>query len=417
MSMLLVALLAVLGFGLPLALSVQALYRDEALLTLSEEAARSAVAVPVAYARSNDLPELPTPVSGVAVALYSANQMRVVGVGPPRADEAVTRVLGGAQVQRDRRHLVVVLPITDHETVVGAIRSSLPEQSIAKRTHRAWGAMAALAAVVLLAAGLLATERSRRLTRPMLLLRGDAEVIGAGGEVPARPQTGVTEIDAVHAALGQAAARLNAALARERAFGADVAHQLRTPLTSLRLRLETEQLQGSGASAMVEESLVDVERLQQTVNDLLVLARDTDVVRTPHALGSLLADAVMRWETLVHGHGRRLVLRAEPQLPWISVSTSAVRQILDVLLENALVHGSGQIVLSGTRVSVGAVVAVTDQGAAVIDPAEVFTRYNLRAAGSGIGLALAKRVADAEGMQLVVAHPGPAPVFHLIVAR
>ena len=413
-AMLMVAVLAVIGFGLPLAIAARALYGDEALLLLSEEAARAAVAVPASFARDRDLPELPRPAKGVDVAVYDATGRRVVGTGPGRADEAVNEALRGTTAQRRRTNLVVARPISDEETVVGAVRASTASDVVANRTRTTWAAMAGLAVAVLVAAGLLAAHRSKSLARPLARLRADADVVGGGGELPPRPATGIIEIDAVHGALADAATRLNGALARERSFSADLAHQLRTPLASLRLRLETEQLHSDRGGQLLEDLLTDVERLQVTIDDLLTLARDTERTREPHALSTLLRDAVSRWGPRLAELDRRLVVDLEPQLPWVEASPSAVRQILDVLIDNATVHADGDVRLSARRTGQGAVVAVADHGGAVLTPEQLYIRRNPQAAGSGIGLALAQRLAEAEDLTLVLAHPGPGVVFHVV---
>lgn len=413
-AMLLVAGLAVIGFGAPLALSVQALYRDEALLELSEVAARAAVAIPASFAGSADLPELPAPGRDVSVALYGQSGRRLVGDGPPTADAAVTATLRGGSAQRRSGELVVTLAISKEEKVVGVVRAAMPPGVVAARTHRTWAVMAGLAAAVLTAAGLLAAWRSRSLALPLARLRADAEVIGAGGEVSTAGSSGISEVDAVRSALREAASRLNGALARERSFSADLAHQLRTPLASLRLRLETEQLQPGQDSPLLQGALVDVERLSQTMDDLLLLARDTQRSREAHPLATLVREAVGRWGPELAAADRRLVVTVPPHLPWVQASPAAVRQILDVLLDNALRHGEGDVTLSGARVGPGAVLAVADQGRAVIDSSKVFVRRGPAAAGSGIGLALARRLAEAEDLRLVLDHPGPGAVFHLV---
>lgn len=414
-AMLLVATGAVAGFGVPLAVSVRARYQDEALLTLSEEAARAAVAVPGSFARDNDLPELPDPVDAVDVALYGSDGRRLLGEGPPRADAAVSAALGGGDAQPTRDDLVVAVPISDEETIVGAVRTSLPTSVVADRTHRTWAAMAALALAVLLATGLVAARRSRSLARPLDRLRSDADLIGAGGEVPARPDSGIEEIDAVHTALTQAATALNAALARERSFSSDLAHQLRTPLASLRIRLETEQTSSDhDVDDLLGDALRDVDRLQRTIDDLLALARDNQRTREPRALATIVREVTAAWEPRLRSAARHLHLDLEPQLPWVDASPAAIRQILDVLITNALVHAHGAIHVSGARVGNGAVLAVADDGDAIIDPDEVFIRRHPGATGEGIGLALARRLAEAEDLRLVVADPGPGVTFHLV---
>jgi len=229
-----------------------------------------------------------------------------------------------------------------------------------------------------------------------------------------RPATGIVEIDTVRTALAESGSRLNGALARERSFSADLAHQLRTPLASLRLRLETEQLRPHRDGGLIEDALSDVDRLQQTIDDLLLLARDSERTREPQALSSLRRDAAARWEPPLAEAGQRLEVLIEGQLPFVEASPSSVRQILDVLLDNALRHGEGAVRLSGARLGQGAVVEVADQGTTVVDQEEIFVRRSLGGAGSGIDLALARRLAEAENLRLVLAYPGPGVTFHLV---
>lgn len=415
-AILLIATVAVAGFGVPLAWSVHALYRDEALLMLSEQASRAAVTVPVSFAEGHDLPELPPQTTDVQVALYGADGTRLVGRGPSRADAPVLATLRDGAPQRHPSDYIVTVPINNEATIVGAIRTSSPPGAVTGRTLQTWAMMAALALAVLAAAGVLAARRSRHLTRPLDQLRGDADVLGGGGELPARPVTGVAEIDAVHAALTQAATRLNDSLARERSFSADVAHQLRTPLASLRLRLETEDLTSHAQTPLVRDTLIDVDRLKQTIDDLMLLARDTEQPRNPHPLTTVIQEAATRWKPQLKTLRRQLIVTTDPDLPQVSASPSAIRQILDVLIDNALNHSQGHVTLSSTRVGPGAVIAVTDNGTVTVDPEQIFIRRRRGAAGSGIGLALARRLAEAEGMRLVLTDPGPGVVFHLIVS-
>lgn len=414
-AMLLVAVVAVAGFGIPLALSVQARYRDEALLILSEEAARAAVAVPGSFVRDNDPPELPVGTRDVRIALYGLDGTRLQGNGPRSADTPVIAALDGSRSRRPSGDQVVAVPISDEEVIVGAIRASIPGAVVARRTRQTWAAMAGLASAVLVAAGLLAAQRSRSLTRPLAELRADADMIGAGGEIGDRNPTGVEEIDAVRSALAAAAGRLNDALARERALGSDLAHQLRTPLAALRLRLETAQLDGRRDDADLRDALSDINRLEQTIDDLLVLARDTHQTREAIAISTLTREALARWQPRIAAKQRTLRGDIGAQLPWVEASPGAIRQILDVLIENAIRHGAGDVVVSARRVGTGAVIAVTDQGIRTLDADEIFVRRHPESVGSGIGLALARRLADAEHLRLLLAHPGPGPAFHLVM--
>ncbi|MHB8671773.1 MAG: sensor histidine kinase [Acidimicrobiales bacterium] len=411
-AMLVVAAVAVIGFGIPLGVAVQSMYRDEALLVLSKEAARAVVAVPASFATGNDHPELPTAAPHVDVALYGADARKLQGAGPDIGDGSVVAALHGLQ-RSSGTGLVVAAPVSREEAIVGAVRASMPTGVVAARTHHTWLAMGVLGLAVAAAAGFLAARLSRTLTRPLLRLAEEAAVIGGGGEVASWSGSTTAEIGTVHHALRDASTRLGAALVRERAFSADVAHQLRTPLASLRLRLETEQYQGDPGGTLIDDAIRDVERLDQTITDLLALARDRIETHETHPLATSVRETVNRWERKL-GSNCRLLVECEPQLPWVQASPAAIRQILDVLIDNAVTHASGEIRLSAYRVGTGSVIAVADHGTTVVDPDRIFERRHSESAGSGIGLALARRLAEAEDLRLVVAQPGPGVVFHLI---
>lgn len=407
---------ALLGFGIPLAVTIQNRYRDEALLRLSAAAAAAAVNVPSSYARDNDQPELPDSKSDIDLALYDPSGRRVVGVGPDRADIAITRSLRTSAGSQDRSGLVVTFPIAEQERVTGVIRASTPKSVVERRVVRAWFAMGGLATTVFAAATLLAIRRSRTLAEPLNDLRSDANTIGGGGQVASRPNSGIPEIDAVHHAFVDAATRLTELVSREQAFSADLAHQLRTPLSSLRLRLETEQLNPDADHELLADALRDLDRLEATIDDLVALARDVIITGDPRPLASLVKDAVAGWRDTLSAGGRDLRVALAPELPYVTARPEAVRQILDVLLANATTHGTGTVTVTGTRVGNGAVLAVSDEGTATIDPTSIFERRSPNATGTGIGLALARRLAEAEKLRLVVAHPGPGATFHLVFA-
>lgn len=131
-AMLLIAAVAVLGFGVPLAWSVHAFYRDEALLVLSEQASGAAVTVPLSFGGGNDLPELPAQTPDVSVALYDATGNRVLGSGPAQADAAVLATLREGTPQRRAQDYVVAVPINNEATVVGVIRASSPPGAVTR---------------------------------------------------------------------------------------------------------------------------------------------------------------------------------------------------------------------------------------------------------------------------------------------
>jgi signal transduction histidine kinase len=231
----------------------------------------------------------------------------------------------------------------------------------------------------------------------------------------------VAEVDAAAAALNATAERLGHLVARERAFTADASHQLRTPLTGLRLRLEAalaapETDRGVTVEAALEGALEDVDRLESTVEDLLALARDVAPVRQPLDLAGLLDEVERHWRGPLAAAGRPLRVQSEPRLPEAHASAAAVRQVLDVLVGNAAEHGAGAVSVRARAAPDAIAVDVDDEGPGPSRPSEeLFRRRSDPARGRGIGLALARSLTEAEGGRLVLSRPGPAPCFTLLL--
>ena len=134
-----------------------------------------------------------------------------------------------------------------------------------------------LAAVALLAAYVVAAKASRRISAPMIFLAAEAEQLGAGQVRPRLRSSGIEEIDLVQAELVRSAERVAGRLAAERQFASDASHQLRTPLTSLSLRLEEIELLSGEEEVRAEARacIEQVDRLTGVVDDLLKVSRRT----------------------------------------------------------------------------------------------------------------------------------------------
>lgn len=202
-------------------------------------------------------------------------------------------------------------------------------------------------------------------------------------------------------------------LARERSFSADVAHQLRTPLAGLRLRLE-HALRSDDKRHPVEGALAEVGRLEATVEHLLALARDTQQVSSPLAVPHLLHAVDERWQPRFAQAQRALTVHDGGRLPTVHASDVSIGQVLDVLIDNALRHGDGAVGVRARPAAGGLVIEVDDEGPGITDDrlAAVFDRHE--GSGNGIGLALARTIAEAEGGRLLAVR-GQPPCFHLIL--
>jgi signal transduction histidine kinase len=221
----------------------------------------------------------------------------------------------------------------------------------------------------------------------------------------------VPEVDEVAAALDRTAQRLGELVARERAFSADASHQLRTPLQALRLELEGLQLRLAGAPAPeLDAALEQVDRLQETIQVLLALARDRPRGAQRCDLREVLAGVRDRWNGPLAAVGRPLRVRESDDALIVQAGEGPIREIVEVLVANAEAHGAGTVTLTVGRSEGWVSLTVADEGAGFgPDPEQAFTRRGAGAEGHGIGLALARALAHAEGGRLSVARGGPHP--------
>jgi signal transduction histidine kinase len=296
------------------------------------------------------------------------------------------------------RLLYVAVPVASGGVVHGAVRVTYPTSAVDARVSSMWLRLGALSAVVLVAVALVGMVLARSVTRPVRGLEGAARRL-AGGDLAARVEAGdgAPELRALADTFNLMADRLAHLLASQRRFVADASHQLRTPLTALRLRLETlEPDVRPGSEPKLRAALAETERLARLVESLLVLARsdaatlEIDVVD----LQSVAAERAASWQQVAGERGVE-VTADDPGPTLVHAPPGALEQILDNLLSNAL-----DVAPRGTRVAVRIVDAapwielhVTDQGPGM--PPDVrehaFERFWRApgATGKGFGLGLA----------------------------
>jgi signal transduction histidine kinase len=413
----LAAALAITLFGVPLGYAVAASYLGDEAAQAEHVADVAAIEVAAHLARGEQVTSLPASGSDVVLALYAPDGTRVTGEGPPRADPVVQDAVGG-RVSTDTDAtggLAVAVPVTDGTTVTGVVRAASPYPGVWLRIAGAWAVMLALGAVAVGATWLLARRQARRLSAPLESLAGAAQRLGEGDFSVRTAPSGIPEIDAAGSALDVTADRLDDLVSRERAFSSTASHQLRTPLTGLRLTLETAlDAPVPAQRAALVGALESADRLERTIGDLLSLARHTPRVRAALPLAALVADWSEGWAPVLAGRGRRLEVTVAPGLPAGRASEAAVRQVVDVLLDNAVVHGAGTVRLAVRDAGSTIAIDVADDGDGPAEPDDVFRSREHADPGHGIGLALARALAEAEGGRLVLARTRP-PVFSLLL--
>ncbi|MDN4175604.1 HAMP domain-containing sensor histidine kinase [Nocardioides sp. SOB77] len=415
LTVVMVSALAVTVFFLPMALLVRQHNQHTDLLELQK------LAVSAAHEAPTDLQEPgvwrpPDADPEHRYALYDSTGRRITGDGPDIADAAVRAALrdGVAGVATDTQIIAATALGSGAGQMRGAVRVTEPAEESAARTTGALAWMAALALGAVLVAALAGWWLLRRLLGPVNALRAAAERLGQGDFTVTLPDTGLPEIDDVGRALTASAERIGGLVERERRFSADASHQLRTPLAATIVALETELIAPRpDPRTVLFESLEALGGLEARVTELLHLARDTPGPRPPIDLHALLDELSATWGPRYRAHDRSLQVQYQDP-PEVRASEAALRHILDVLLANALRHGEGDVVIGAAATAGGVTISVTDQGPGPTRPDTLFERRDSQAVGTGIGLALARSLAEAEGARLTLRDIQPT-TFELLI--
>jgi signal transduction histidine kinase len=260
---------------------------------------------------------------------------------------------------------------------------------------------------------------SGRLARPVLSLRDAAVRLGDGDFAIDVSESRVAEVDEAATALAATARRLEDLLQRERMFSSDVSHQLRTPVAGLRTALETElQFPREDPTEVLREALEDLDRLEKTIDELLSIARRHDGGQTSLSPVALFAELEAKWGKQFAAAGRELSIESGRGAPEVRASRSMLIHALDVLLDNALRHGSGRV---GLDLEVGqdsATISVSDEGEGFPSSMSSDSLFSPDPETSqGLGLPLARRLVETMGGRMSVRGSGPGPRIDIVLAR
>lgn len=261
------------------------------------------------------------------------------------------------------------------------------------------------------AGGAIAFLQSRLLRAPLAGLQRRAESLGSGQKRDPVRASGIPEVDRVAELLERSADRVDRLIAAERQFASDASHQLRTPLTALSMRLE-EIMAAEDQQTVREEAgsaLAQVERLATVVEHLLEGVRDNNLRAGPVPLDDVVLQQVVEWEPAFAARNR--VVRATGTRGLVALATpNGLSQVLATLLENSLIHGGGTVTVSTRSTGISLVVEVTDEGPGVPGElgARIFERSVSGRRGTGLGLAVARELAEADGGRLELVQQKPA---------
>jgi signal transduction histidine kinase len=395
-------------FGLPLALAAASYFISQEATELERAADRVALDVAADVVHSRQPGALDIPARDILLALYGPDGRLLSGNGPTRADPVVEQAIADNTMHHEsaRGTLTAAVPIPDQAGGNYAVRASTATSEVYPKIALTWLAMLGLGLVILTLTWQLARWQARRLARPVEDLARSASKLGDGDFTVRAVPSGISEIDTAATALNQAAERISDLVERERAVTTQASHQLRTPLAGLRLCLENAlATPGADFPAATREAIAAADRLEHTIDDLISLARiHTDRRPEPLDIAALLTEVDSAWRGLLAKEGRSLSVQADSGQSPVRVSAAAVRQILAVLVDNAVHHGRGRVDVHA-RDTIGSIaVDVRDQGSVDVDEA-VFA--SSAATGHGIGLPLARSLAEAEGARLLITRRKP----------
>ncbi len=283
------------------------------------------------------------------------------------------------------------------------IRTFVPDAQLRHGVAHAWLLLGLVAIGLLAMAVIVAAQLTRTLVRPLGNVAMAAERLAAGDLTARAPVDGPPEIRQVSNGLNRLATRIGELLAHERETLADLSHRLRTPLTAL--RIDAESL--SADQEVMTRVIGDVDALTKTVNEIIAEARRpasngaaagcdaTAVVRARAEYWAALAEDQERWMTVE--------MPSATPLP-VGVAAQDLAACVDILLENVFAHtpdGTAFSVRVSPRAAGGAWVVVSDNGPGFSHPDPA--RRGLSSAGStGLGLDIARRIAEASGGTLTL---------------
>jgi len=323
--------------------------------------------------------------------------------------------------------LYVAVPVASGGRIHGAARITYPTSAVDDRVRRYWLVLAAIAGIVIAAAAIVGLTLARWITKPLRNVERAAAAFGSG-ELEARaPAEGPPEVRDLAHAFNETAAKLQQLLHSQEAFVADASHQLRTPLTALRLRLENlEPDLAPEGRASLAGAQDEVERLSRLVDGLLALARSeaSEQGAGPLDLGALVRSRAEAWSALMDEREVRLETETGSDGPVVvRAGESRLEQVLDNLLSNALeVSPPGaRIRVSTLRDGARVELHVTDEGPGMSEAerARAFDRF-WRAGGgegSGLGLAIVRRLVAADDGEVELRAATPHGVDAVVLLR
>jgi signal transduction histidine kinase len=314
-------------------------------------------------------------------------------------------------VSTGERGVFVTVPVLSGADVAGAVRIIYPSAGIDDAARERQRGLVVVFLISLTVALLAALLMSSLITAHLRRLQRSTERLAAGDfTVRADDDEGPAEIRGLAASFNAMTERIADLVERQRSFTGDASHQLRTPLTSLRVQLERARAEFEHdpvvALERLEAAVAETERLQRLVDALLMLARADGTAMTTESvdLSTAVHERVDIWTPLAEERNVRVHAHVPAGL-WVRAVPDALEQIIDNVVDNALAVSppAGSITFVAGQHDGIVELHVIDDGPGMSDEhlARAFDRFwrspDATDDGCGIGLAVVRQLASVSG--------------------
>ena len=344
-----------------------------------------------------------------------------------------TVALEDAEVETRRRFsdsvgeelLLVTVPAVERGRVVGAVRLSQELGSVEAEVRDSWIGLGLLGiGVVAIGVGL-AWILATTLVRPVRRLESAATRLGHGDLAARAPTEGPSELSSLARSFNRTADALSFNIMAQRDFLANASHQLRTPLTGIKLRLEAIQEEGGFAALQAAKVEAEVDRLNELVDDLLQLARAASAESSGQEvdLAAAALSAAERWRSPAQAAGQVVSLEADGAcLVW--ADPGDIDDILDNLIENAIRYSpdGAEVSVEVTEGHPAVIVSDNGPGIPLAERDRIFERFyrgatgRATATGSGLGLAIVAEITRRWGGRIRL-HDGAGTRIEVVFER
>ena len=301
----------------------------------------------------------------------------------------------------------VLFPVIGRSDGTAVVRIEIPGAKLTRGVVAAWVVLGVLGVTLLALALFVADRLARSFLRPVHALTDTAARLG-GGDLQARVRPGgPPEVAAAGRAVNRLGSRIEELLREERETVADLSHRLRTPVTAL--RLDADELHDPEER---DRLAADVEELSRSVDQLITEARRPmrEGIAAACDAAVVVGDRVAFWSVLAEDTDRAMTVEIPDRPMPVRLTQADLAVAVDAILGNVFAHTPDGVAIDVrllARPSGGALLVVEDDGPGLPGP-EVVGRGQSGAGGSGLGLDIVRRSAEASGgcMQLAQGSKG-----------